>query len=311
MKHIKTNLFFIFTLFLFSCSNEDEPNNPINVSARYQDAVFANNMVTRDISYGENTTQGGVTRDLKLDFYEPEEDSATQRPLLVYAFGGGFISGDKSEASLVAPIFARSGYVVAAIDYRIIDMPRTSENVMKAVYDAASDMKAAVRFLRANASTYRIDTDNIFVGGYSAGAIAALQYGYVNDLSEIEAISPSLLAHVNDNGGLEGNSGTPGVSSEIKGVFNFAGALLKADFLDTGEPLLFSVHGTEDEVIPFNSGEADGTGVITEGSNLIHQVAEEVGITHQLITVEGAGHDALFQCFDCLGQMRAFLAEHL
>lgn len=312
MKNIIANLILMLPVIVFTSCAESDPDIEVTDSpARYEETVFDGYTLTTDIFYGSNNTQGGETQDLLFDFYEPEGDTALSRPLLIYAFGGGFVDGDKSEAEFMAPFFARSGYAVAAIDYRVLDIERTSENVVKAVFDAASDMKAAVRFLRANAATFKIDSANIFVGGYSAGAFTALQLGYVTDSSDIESISPALAEYVSENGGIEGTSGTPGVSSQVKGIFNFSGALLRADFIDADEPILFSVHGSEDEVVPINEGESDGTGVVTEGSGLLHQVANAVGLTNQLVIVDGAGHEAPIECENCLGVMRAFLAENL
>ena len=60
--------------------------------------------------------------------------------------------------------------------------------------------------MRSKAEDYRLDTDRITAGGYSAGAITALYLSYANK-------------------GGEGNSGNPGFSSDINGVFSIAGML--------------------------------------------------------------------------------------
>ncbi len=304
----------IFSLSWVSCSSDDDSGadmpDPIEPD-RYSTEVFDNYDLTRGIPYGQNTTQGGTVQELGFDFYEPADDNATSRPLLVYAFGGGFVTGNKGEALITAPFFAQSGYVVAAIDYRLIDIEDTPTSRIRAVYDAASDMKAAVRFLKQNHEQYGIDTTNIYVGGFSAGAFTALQFAYLNDIEDIASISPDLLAYVEARGGIAGNSGNPGTSSAVKGVFNFAGAMLQADFIDLDEPILFSVHGTDDDVVPFNIGEADNSGVTTQGSNLLHNYANAIGLTNQLVAVEGGGHSAPLTCPDCLIEMRSFIFGQL
>lgn len=309
----------VISLFWGGCASDDDEEPGIlkpvepgtNDPVRYDAQIFDGYDLTRNISYGQNTTQGGEVQDLTFDFYEPVSDTASSRPVLVYAFGGGFVGGDKQEALIFAPFFAQSGYTLVAIDYRVIDIERTPESVVRAVYDAASDMKAAVRFLKQNYAAYGIDTTNIYVGGFSAGAFTALQFAYLNDIEDIASVSPGLLEYVEARGGIPGSSGNPGTSSAVKGVFNFSGAMLDSEFIDADEPILFSIHGTNDDVVPFNTGEADGSGVTTQGSNLLHQQANAIGLTNQLVVVEGGGHSAPLLCPDCLVQMRSFMFGRL
>jgi len=69
------------------------------------------------------------------------------------------------------------------------------------------DLRAAIRFARANASEYRIDTEKIIASGESAGAIAALALAYASDFQ------------------YEGDSGNPGYPSHPNGVISKSGAL--------------------------------------------------------------------------------------
>ena len=310
---VKTLRFLPFVLFAFFIAcNSDEENEPNVLQGRYEEEVFDNFDLNANIPYANNVTQGGESLQLVMDLYTPTGDDATDRPLIVYAHSGGFVSGNKSEALLIAPLFARSGYVVASISYRLIDIERTEQAASRAVLDASHDMRAAIRYLKTNYDTYGIDTLNVFIGGFSAGAFTALQTGYVNSVEEIRSFGGEVLVtYLSENGGIEGDSGNPGISTPIKGVFSIAGALGSASFVEAGEPVLFSVHGTADEVVPFNSGDGDGTGVIVEGSNLIHQVANQVGLTNELIVIEGGGHEAIIDCDDCSTRLRAFIFENL
>ncbi|MEM7038382.1 MAG: alpha/beta hydrolase, partial [Bacteroidota bacterium] len=247
----------------------------------------------------------------QLDVYTPEGDSEGTRPLVILAHGGGFTGGDRLGMESLADYLARSGYVVASISYRLIDVEPTPEIMLQGVWDAVLDMKAAVRFFRADASNgngYGIDANKIFVGGYSAGAFMALHLAYMNAEAEFEAAGgTNFVQYVADNGGIEGNSGSPGVSSEVRGVINLAGALKFADFVDAGEAPLVSAHGTADDVVPIGEGDADNSGVITQGSGLIHPVATQVGVENELISVEDGGHDVLGECDECPSQIRSFI----
>ena len=82
---------------------------------RYLNQIFQNVEVQTDIVYSEE-------HNLKLDIYQGSGDSMIEeRPLLIYAYGGGFLNGSKEQAEAVsfANYFAKRGYVVATIDYRI------------------------------------------------------------------------------------------------------------------------------------------------------------------------------------------------
>ena len=77
--------------------------------------------------YGNNINYAGFAEDLMLDVYEPNGDtlangdSVTDRPLVLLAHGGSFIGGSKTGSDVVplAESFAKMGYVVASINYRL------------------------------------------------------------------------------------------------------------------------------------------------------------------------------------------------
>lgn len=111
-------------------------------------------------------------RPLEMDLYLPAK-TTTKYPLVIWIHGGGWSRGDartsgafKDWPAVLASLAAR-GFVVASVDYRM-----SSEAHFPA---AIQDVKASVRFLRANAAKYNIDPDQIFLWGGSAGGhLAAL-----------------------------------------------------------------------------------------------------------------------------------------
>ena len=110
---------------------------------------------------------------LKLDLYFPDNTNAPYR-ILVYAHGGSFTSGDKRKGSGVIdiPAMTARGYAVAAINYRL--MP---ENPFPA---EVIDAKCAIRFLRAHAAEYQLETEKIGIWGGSAGGHLAAMVGLTN-----------------------------------------------------------------------------------------------------------------------------------
>ena len=302
---ILCNLVFTFTALTFSAEN------PI----RFRDLLFEDIKVTEDIHYGTNKSQAGLTEKLLLDIYEPANDTMLKRPLIILAHGGYFLFGSKADMALECENLAQAGYVVVSINYRLIDVAESVLSYKRAGIDAISDMKAAVRFFVKDAATtnlYKIDSENIFIGGYSAGAITSLHYAYANTLEDGFLMGgEDMLQYISLHGGIEGNSGNPGYASNVRGVINIAGSLYDADMVDADEPVLFSVHGTADDIVPYEIGKSGNSDVTTEGSGLIHQRAAKVGLINQLVTVEGGDHFTFFGCLDCHKKLRSFVFENL
>lgn len=286
-------------------------------NGRYVSNVFPSQPTkTADVIFGYNTSRNyasGVNTPvtLKLDVYEPAGDVAAQRPLIILAFGGAFIQGSRQDADIVAICqeFARKGYVTAAIDYRLIENDLNNQTAIffnqsyltDEVIRAVSDLKAAVRFFKydaatANANVYRIDPTKIFVGGFSAGAITALEAAYTDNITD----NPTTQAAYVANGGLEGNTDFPAPNNllpaydatGIAGVFNIAGGVNNLSIVDANDPPLYSAQGTADGTVPYDCGIIQGTRFSICGSNQLQIRATAVGLTNQLHPVVGGSHSS-------------------
>ncbi|MBF9222653.1 alpha/beta hydrolase [Hymenobacter ruricola] len=121
-------------------------------------------------------TLGG--RALQLDVFYPKAKRRKGYPAVLFIHGGGWRSGDRSQHVPMAQQLAAKGYVTVTAEYRLST---------EALYPAAvTDLKAAVRWLRANAKTYRIDTTQIAVWGFSAGGQLAALLGTTNGDAQLE-----------------------------------------------------------------------------------------------------------------------------
>jgi predicted esterase len=151
--------------------------HPTIAATRYLDATF-NVDVQHDVVYGSAINIDGTPITLTLDLYTPRGDSATNRPVFVYAHGGFFFVGDKSTTTTWATRMAQRGYVAASINYRLglepVFAPVDTPTEFQVINNARADMQTSVRWFRANAASLRIDPDRIAVGGVSAGAVTAL-----------------------------------------------------------------------------------------------------------------------------------------
>jgi acetyl esterase/lipase len=113
-------------------------------------------------------------RPLTLDLYQPAPvDRDSLKPLLIFVHGGDWAGGDKRHGGgfenfpAILASLASHNYVVASLDYRLAG---------EAHFPAAlQDVKSAIRWLRAHATAYGIDTTRVAVWGEEAGGqLAAL-----------------------------------------------------------------------------------------------------------------------------------------
>lgn len=273
--------------------------NPGCDGNRYINDVFTAVQKTT-VNYAPTVGHLNNSFTLAMDVYEPEDDNLSIRPVVVLAHGGSFVFGNKSDMQPYCELLARKGYVAVSIQYRLFPFLLLGFPDSLAIFDTAvksvGDMRAAVRYLREDAATanlFRVDSTNIFIGGYSAGAVTALHSAF---LDENDAIPPFLQTLIANNGGLEGISGTASNKTHIstsKAVINMSGGLYRKEWINAEELPLTSVHGTADETVNYVYGLAAGIAYL-EGSSLLHEQAENVGLWNFLETVPGAGHSNLY-----------------
>lgn len=292
---------FTFTLFLVLLGTSLFAQRGCD-GIRYIDASFSVD-TTSALLYGNGDTYGGANQDLFLDVYEPSGDTLTNRPVIILAFGGSFIGGERTDLDGTARYYAERGYVAVTIDYRLYDGPLiplpNATTMTDVVVKAVSDMKAAVRYLRedaGNGNTFGIDSTLIFAGGISAGAIVAAHTAYLDSTDTYDA---DVATAISNNGGFNGNSSSNfQYSSEVQGVINFSGALKSAGYIDANDPPFFSAHDDGDGVVPYGAGNATIFSIpiiAMEGSQVMHTNANTLGITNSLITIpNSSGHVSYF-----------------
>jgi acetyl esterase/lipase len=129
-----------------------------------------------DVLY-DTPTSGGKPVPLKLDVQVPK--GAGKKPLVVFITGGGFVLAHKSANLNQRTYIAEQGYVVASIDYRTASNGATYK-------DTISDVKSAIRYLRAHSDQYGIDPSKVAMWGQSAGGYLAAMTGGTNALEQFE-----------------------------------------------------------------------------------------------------------------------------
>lgn len=243
----------------------------------YKDDVYGRINVVKNVKYGENA-EGYATNDptsLFMDIYTPVSDTRTNRPVLILAPGASFVTqafvpvrplGTKEDNWLVetAIKYARKGYVVAAINYRVGWNPLASsedvrkEGIIQAAWRAIQDGRAAVRYFRKNAAEYGIDPNKIAMGGSEGGAYLPIHINFFDRPSEL--ILPKVLkpdgnpiVDTTRLGGFEGNSGNPGFDSRPNLGIAIAGAILDTTLINGGERPMLAIHGTANPNTPYGT----------------------------------------------------------
>lgn len=139
-------------------------------------------------------------RRMYLDIFYPKKKG--KYPALIMVHGGGWRSGDKSLQIPMAMQIAKSGFVTVAVEYQL---------TREAKYpNAVYNIKSAIRWMRANAEKYGIDTSKIAISGCSAGGQLAVLTGLTSG-----------LAHFEGDHGNTGNSSNVQAIIDMDGVLNF------------------------------------------------------------------------------------------
>jgi acetyl esterase/lipase len=245
-----------------------------------------------DIPYGKANG-----RSLSLDAVRPEQDTGSALPVVLWLHGGGWYSGNKRNPinNHMLDGLVYSGFVLASAEYRLSDEAPFPAQI--------HDVKAAIRWLRAQPEVLGIDRERIAVAGFSSGghlaALAATTVGVAE---------------------LEGESGSPGYSTEVKAAIAFAAPTdftqnpaasdpslnpnsfggvtpeqrLLGDriekrltlahlanpgaFIRPETPPFLLIHGSEDEIVPVSQAE------------YLYQTLEDQANEVTFIRVEGGNH---------------------
>lgn len=184
----------------------------MDAQVRYLNEVFTDVNVTTDVLYGQNVTvlpllQGAppAAQPLVCDIYEPAGDTETDRPLMIYIHTGNFLPqylngsavGTKSDSVAVelCSRYAKMGYVVASIDYRLGWNPTAATQsertyqLINAAYRGVQDARTAVRFFRKseaeNGDPYGIDPAKIGYLGEGTGGYVSYAASTISDYNDI------------------------------------------------------------------------------------------------------------------------------
>lgn len=156
---------FLMTIMIAGCNSTTDPETGT------EDTTYINSKWI-DISYAP------LSDSQKLDIYLPNTGTGPF-PVIIQVHGGGFATDDKSSIKLTTVFDALNrGYAVVAVNYRLSGESQFPAQI--------NDIKASIRFLRANASTYNLDPGRFAIWGGSAGGYLSALAGTSGDVKTLQ-----------------------------------------------------------------------------------------------------------------------------
>lgn len=255
-----------------------------------------------NIAYGDHERN-------KLDLYLPKK-ADKPLPLVVWVHGGGWEGGSK-EGNAAGLLTMLDGYAVAAVNYRYSK---------QAVFPAQiEDVRAAVRFLRANAKKYNLNPDAFGAWGASAGGHLVALLAVAPEVKELDGkntsnpkVSSAVQAVVNWFGPADmmtlSRPGAPanpvtrllgGDTKEKLELAKLASPTAHVGIGKAGAPMLV-MHGDKDLLVPLSQSEK------------LAEAYRKAGGDVELVVLKGAGHGGKeFITADQQKRIRDFFAKHL
>ena len=250
-------------------------------------------------------------RELGLDIYMPR--GVDDPPLLVWIHGGRWLYRTKEDINTLALV--EEGFAIASIDFRLsVDEPFPAQ---------IHDIKAAIRFLRANAETYGYEATRIGVHGRSSGGHLTSLVGVTNGVKELEGelgdhldVSSDVQVAVSYFGAsnlttildqstpfgvmLRGPALALLLGGPMEATAELAELASPVFHVDAQDPPLLLLHGDQDPQMPINQ------------AHELHGVYKEHELPVHLEVIHGAKHGTP-EFFDAkrTALVAEFLKEHL
>ncbi len=240
------------------------------MAQRYQNQIF------NEVDFKTETYLKTHTEALKLDIYQPKNDDANNRPLLLFVHGGGFAGGarDEPEIAEFCKNMARRGIVAISMSYTLtmkgksFGCDQSAENKLATFKQAGFEINEAANFLLEKKSELKINSELVVLAGSSAGAEAVLHAAF---LPETQKSLPA--------------------GFQYAGLISMAGAIIDLNLItkETAMPMqLF--HGTCDDLVPYGSAphhyceQKDAGYLMLHGAGSITKHLETLNKSFYLVT---------------------------
>lgn len=275
---------------------------PISSFAQFGPTTNLDNVSQKwmDVDYAGDGLQGH-----KMDIYLPKDVNNAPFPVIVAIGGSAWFSNNVKGSSVGRfGLFVDNGYAVVTTNHRASSEAKFPAQI--------NDIKSAVRFLRANASKYKLEPGFIaIIGDSSGGHLAALmgtsggvkEYtigektldiegdvgGNTNQSSSVDAVidmfGPTVFYKMNSQrieGGMDHDGASSPESSLVGGPIqenhDLCDLANPITYIDSNDPAVLMIHGDNDPLVPLGQ------------SILLKEALTEKKVKNELCIVEGAGH---------------------
>ena len=242
---------------------------------------------------------------LRMDLLVPKQRNKI--PAVLFITGGQFIRANKDNCIQLRMALAYAGFVTASIEYRtapISTFPKQLE-----------DVKSAIRFLRAKANRFHIDSEKIAVAGESAGGYLASFAGLTNnihrfdkgdyldygsdvqavvdlygpsDLSKIDSDFPPAVQRLYKSAGaaeallINGIGAFGGIDGGILADKSRVEAANPINYIKPGAPPFLFMHGDKDNMVSPSQ------------TAILHEALLNAGVNSARFIVKNAGHGGIY-----------------
>ncbi|MBT3349221.1 alpha/beta hydrolase [bacterium] len=268
--------FLVFAALLTACASPEKVAPAPEIRAETSVAV-PENILEKFKTTEQNFTayknipyEKKISENVLIDVFLPDKNVFPGKsPVILWIHGGGFRQGDKGKITEKIPLL-KNGFAVAAINYRLLDEAAWPAQI--------HDAKTAVRFLRAGAKVFEIDSEKIGALGFSAGGNLAALLGTTAGVEIFEGK----------------NLGFPNFSSEVVAVADLYGSAGFAEqkiacrkntlrcgaieFVGKNNAAFLLIHGDLDKIVP------------VEESQEFHKKLTAAGADSKLIVAKNRGH---------------------
>ena len=262
---------------------------------------------------------------LVFDFYQPDNDTLAERPLIIMLHTGTFLpiiyngnpTGSRFDyaTSQICQSYAKRGYTVANLEYRLGWNPAAptqadrAASLMKAVYRAIQDTKSAVRYFRKDyedANQWGIDTSKIILCGQGSGGWVSLGYATIDKLAEIQLpkfldananplVDTTIIGDWDGIGGEFNIETNLGYSNKIHMVCSMGGGMGDLSWLEAGDAPMRAVHCPTDPVATYTTGDVSiaSIGVVTTDISGSYDVMKKANLlgNNTIFDVVNSGSD--------------------
>lgn len=277
MKNPK-QILVLLTITVFHLIHAQEP---LSEKATWPIDIINNYKVVPNVTY---SVASGY--ECKLDVYA-RRTATPSVPTVVYIHGGGWIAGTKEAGVMSILPYLEMGFAAVNVEYRLA----------KTALDPAAveDCRLALRWVFKNAKTYGFDTTKVIVTGGSAGGHLALMTGMLDASAGFDwpkewdevSTNPKVAVIVNwfgitDVKDLLLGAVTPNYTASWIGSQPNREALAQhvspLTYVRKGLPPIFTVHGDQDQLVPYNHAVR------------LHEALTKAGVVNQLVTIPGGKH---------------------